>query len=136
MNASNCTWSSSLNCSVPYCYYIYVNNLATEDDDFGSGPYNVTFMAQNTRASFTVPISDDDMFENNENFILTIDPYSLTNNVTISDPDQATVTITDDDCEYFICIATYNYNHGCIIHLLLDILLYNMINIAHKGYIL
>lgn len=85
-------------------YYIYINNLAAKDGDFDSGPYDVTFMAQDTRVSFTVPISNDDMFEGNEDFTLTIDPSSLTSHVTTSDPDQATVTIIDDDCKYFIWI--------------------------------
>ena len=65
--------------------------------DYTSGPYTVTFSAGQTTATFDVPINDDNILEDNENFILTISPSSLPNNVTVSDPDEATVTIVDDD---------------------------------------
>jgi len=57
-------------------------------------------MAGRIRASFTVIISNNDIFESNKDFILDIDPFSLTSGVIDSNPFQATVTIVDDDCEY------------------------------------
>ena len=48
----------------------------------------------------TVPINDDDTFEGNENFILTIDSSSLPNDVTVSSPGYATVTIIENDGNY------------------------------------
>ena len=65
--------------------------------DYTSGPYTVTFPAGSTTATFDVPINDDNILEDYENFILTISPSSLPSDVTVSDPDEATVTIVDDD---------------------------------------
>ena len=67
--------------------------------DYDSGPYTVTFPAGMTSASFDIPIINDTIFEGNETFMLTIDPASLLTNVdvTVGSPDQATVTIVDDD---------------------------------------
>ena len=51
-----------------------------------------------TSVQFDIPINNDVMFEGNENFMLTIYPSSLPpTDVTIGSPDQATVTIVDDD---------------------------------------
>ena len=51
-----------------------------------------------TSVPFDIPINDDDIYEINENFRLTIDPNSLPpTGVTVGNPDQATVTIVDDD---------------------------------------
>ena len=66
--------------------------------DYGSGPYTVTFPAGVTSVPFNVSIIDDMIFEGNEDFMLTIDPSSLIpTGVTVGSPDQATVTIVDDD---------------------------------------
>ena len=65
--------------------------------DYTSGPYTITFPAGQTTATFDVPIYDDNILEDNENFVLTISPLSLPNNVTVNDPDEVTVTIVDDD---------------------------------------
>ena len=66
--------------------------------DYGSGPYTVTFPAGTTMVPFSVSIIDDMIFEGNENFTLTIDPTSLPpTGVSVGSPDQATVTIVDDD---------------------------------------
>ena len=50
-----------------------------------------------TVALLPIPINDDDTFEGNENFILTIDSSSLPNDVTVSNPGCATVTIVEND---------------------------------------
>ena len=49
-----------------------------------------------TRAPFNVAIKEDNILEGNESFILTINP-SLPNKVNVTNPDQATVTIVDND---------------------------------------
>ena len=64
--------------------------------DYGSGPYIVTIPAGMTRVPFDVPITDDGIQEGNEDFMLTINP-SLPTGVTVGSPDQATVTIVDDE---------------------------------------
>ena len=50
-----------------------------------------------TVVSFDVPITDNNILESNMNFSIAIDPSSLPNRVTVSDPDQASVTVVDDD---------------------------------------
>ena len=65
--------------------------------DYTSGPYTVTFAAGQTTATFDVPINDDNIYEGNEDFILNIDGASLPTGVTAGSPDEATVTIVDDD---------------------------------------
>ena len=65
--------------------------------DYGSGPYIVTIPAGMTRVPFDIPINNDDILEEDEDFTLTIDPNSLPTGVTPGDPDQATVTIVNDD---------------------------------------
>jgi len=52
-----------------------------------------------TIVTFGVPITDDNILEGSENFMLTIDQSSLPTNVNRGDPDEATVTIVDDDCK-------------------------------------
>ena len=67
--------------------------------DYTSGPYNVTFPAGQTTATFDVPINDDNILEGNENFMITISPSSLPSGVFVGDPDKATVIIVDNDCK-------------------------------------
>ena len=50
-----------------------------------------------TSVPFDIPINDDDILEINENFRLTIEQSSLPTGVTTGSPDQATVTIVDND---------------------------------------
>ena len=78
--------------------------------DYQSGPYEVTFIAGTTEASFNVSLTDDFIFERNEKFMITIDPSSLPSNVTVGDPDQVTVTIVDNDGEYSF-LSSYSYMH-------------------------
>ena len=49
-----------------------------------------------TSVPFDIPITDDIVYEGDENFLLTIDP-SLPTGVSVGTPSQATVTIVDDD---------------------------------------
>ena len=69
--------------------------------DYTSGPYTVIFPAGQTTATFDVPINDDDILESNEDFMLMIDPLTPID-VTVGSPDEATVTIVDDDCKLVI----------------------------------
>ena len=64
--------------------------------DYGSGPYTVVFSAGSTSASLNISITNDNIVEMNETFALTITP---TNDVMTVDPDDAVVTIVDDDSE-------------------------------------
>ena len=65
--------------------------------DYGSGPYTVIFSAGTTSVPFDIPINDDNILEGSENFTLTINPFSVPTGVTVGNPDQATVSILDND---------------------------------------
>ena len=69
--------------------------------DFNSGQYNVTFTIGILTVSFTIPIIDDHILEQDETFYLSL--QSLTDNVIVGDISQATVTIMNDEGK---CIAT------------------------------
>ena len=49
------------------------------------------------RAPFDIPLFDDNVYEGDENFILTIDPSSLPSGRSVGTTGQAIVTIADDD---------------------------------------
>ena len=60
--------------------------------------------------SFDVPIIDDNIFENDESFTLTIRGGSLPNGVTRGSISRATVNIVDNDGKYlnkFYCLNAY-----------------------------
>ena len=64
------------------------------------GTYNIKFSTGVTSIAFNVPVNDDNIFEGNENFTLTIDQFSLPKNVTVVKLNKtATVTIVDNDGE-------------------------------------
>ena len=66
--------------------------------DYRSGPYTVIFPAGSTSASLYINITDDNIVENNENFVLYIDPLTLPfGTYIISYGSQITVTIYDND---------------------------------------
>ena len=71
--------------------------LLTGGNDYNSGPYTVTFASGVTTAPFNIPITDDVIFEGNESIKFEIINSSLPSNVSVSNPDQATVIILDDD---------------------------------------
>ena len=71
------------------------NNVTGGGVDYDSGPYTVTFTAGQTSIPFNVPINDDNISENNEQFDLIID--SIPSFVSFADPRQTTVTILDND---------------------------------------
>ena len=60
--------------------------------DYGSGPHDVIFPAGMTRVPINVSLTDDNMLEGNEHFILTIHPSS---HVIVDYPGQAIVNILD-----------------------------------------
>ena len=76
--------------------------------DYTSGPYTVTFPARQTTATFEVPITDDNTFEGNETFMLTIDSSSLPTGLTSADPDEATVTIFEEGKQFCALLLYYS----------------------------
>ena len=80
--------------------YIFILILwyqhATGGVDFDSGPYIVIFPAEMTNISLNISITDDTSLEMNETFIVSI---NSSNDALPVDPDEALVTIVDDDSE-------------------------------------
>ena len=70
-------------------------NILGGMDDYGSGSYQVTFTAGETISSFDVPITDDNVVEDDETIYLTIQSTSLQNRVSVTNPSQANITIMD-----------------------------------------
>ena len=85
--------------------------LFTGGVDYSPGPYSVTFPSGVTIASFDISITDDNIFEGNEDVKIEIVKASLSNRILVSDPDQATITIVDDDgkTDFVIC-NVYNWS--------------------------
>ena len=75
----------------------YAINVTGHGIDYASGPYDVILSAGTTTASFDVPIISDNILENDEEFILTINPSSLPSNVNVGIFENSTITVVDDD---------------------------------------
>ena len=71
--------------------------------DYTSGPYIVTFPAGVTIVIFDVPIIDDMISEDVENFMLTINQISLPTDVSRGTLVKATVNIVDNERKYKSC---------------------------------
>ena len=74
--------------------------VITGGDDYGSGPFSVTFSAGMTSNSFDIPITDDTIFEGNETFTVTIVSSTLSTQVMEGVGCVVTVTIIDDDSKF------------------------------------
>ena len=86
-------WVSKL-----YCITDVLRKFTGTGKDYSSGPYKVTFPAGVTQIEVNVPITNDDQVEEKaESFSLSINSSSLPMDITVGNPDQATVTIVDDD---------------------------------------
>ena len=64
--------------------------------DYVSESYNVTFHAGETDVTLNISIIDDDILENDENFIVTVTLIPI-NVVIASNTGYSTVTIMDND---------------------------------------
>ena len=94
------------------------NNVTGGGTDYDSGPYSVTFTAGVTSVLFDVPINNDNIFEMNEDFTLTIIARSLPDGVTRDKAGPATVNILDDDGECVNCyVNRYKSASQCFLSL-------------------
>ena len=73
------------------------NNVTGGGVDYDSGPYTVTFPAGVTSVPFDIGINNDNIYEGNDDFTLSIIHNTLPDGVTRGDPFSTTVTIVDDD---------------------------------------
>ena len=73
------------------------NNVTGGGVDYYSGPYNVIIPAGVTSVPFGVPITDDNILEDDETFTLTIIRALLPDRVTRGSIGLATVFLVDND---------------------------------------
>ena len=64
--------------------------------DYKSGPFNVTILPGNNSASYNISITDDNIFETNETFNLTINASSLLSRVVLQPNCMIVCTIIDN----------------------------------------
>ena len=84
---------------------VLINYVTGRNEDYDSGSFLINIPANATRVPFIVLINDDNMYEGNENFTLTI--HTLSANIMVGKPAQTTVTIIDNDCKCncLVCIV-------------------------------
>ena len=78
--------------------------IITGGDDYEPGPFSVTIPAGEISVPFNISIIDDNIFEQNEVFILTINSSSLPSRVSVQPDCMAMITIVDDDGKYYMNI--------------------------------
>ena len=76
--------------------------MITGGDDYESGPFTVIVPAGQTVATFSILITVDDVFEENEVFTITIDSSTLPSRVLVQPGCMLTITIVDDDGELLL----------------------------------
>ena len=82
-------------------------NIVTGNTDYQRRPFSLTFSASINSIPVVVRLIDDNIFEGNENFIFTIDSSKLPDRVTVVQPSEVVVVITDDnDGKYIMYVAT------------------------------
>ena len=77
--------------------HTYLHTYLGKDVDYQSGPYNVTFPTGITAVSLNVPITNDNILEEDEEFTVKINNASLPENFITNTSGIATVTIRNDD---------------------------------------
>ncbi len=79
--------------------YITYNFITVDGQDYKGGSYTATFLAGQTTASVSIPITDDTTAELTEDFsaVLTIPATATSQDITKGAADTATIDITNDD---------------------------------------
>ena len=89
--------------------------MAAAGQDYTGGSYTATFLAGETTAYVSIPITDDTTAELTEDFsaVLTIPPTAASQGITKGAVDTATIDITDDDPVEVVFNSTqYNVNES------------------------
>ena len=77
--------------------HVFREDLIGGGVDYESGSYSVIIPAGEKNVSLNISINDDNIFEHNENFVLTINASSLPSDVYIGNRNKTIVTIVDND---------------------------------------
>ena len=85
--------------------------MTSDGQDYTGGDYSVIFPARSTKESFSIPITDDDIFETDETFFLTLVIPQPAQDIGVmrADPYMATVTIINDDGECSVATLPLTY---------------------------
>ena len=89
--------------------------IAAAGQDYTGGSYTATFLAGQTTASVSIPITDDTTAELTEDFsaVLTIPAAAASQGITKGAADTATINILDDDpVEVVFNPTQYTVNEG------------------------
>ena len=89
--------------------------IAAAGQDYTGGSYTATFLAGQTTASVSIPITDDTTAELTEDFsaVLTIPATAASQGTTKGAADTATIDITNDDpVEVVFNQTQYTVNEG------------------------
>ena len=101
------------NLRLPLSFYLcdHSNSVTSDEQDYTGGNYPVNFTAGSTKANFSIPITDDDIFENAETFFLTLVIPQQAQDIGVmrGDPFMATVTIIDDEGECSVLSFPHSY---------------------------
>ena len=81
-----------------FCYTFDFYYLIGENQDYDSRHHNVTFKVGVPSASFSIPITDDKILEQDEMFTIGISLLPI--NVIVGGVSEATVIIVNDDSKY------------------------------------
>ena len=71
-----CVWKVAFSNPVTFVYTYILHHFIMKGDDHEPGPYSFTIPAGETFFPVNISITDDDIVEGNETFILTIDEDS------------------------------------------------------------
>ena len=80
--------------------------------DYDSVENSVVITAGQTTASLNIPVKDDKILEDNEEFKVSIRRFSLIGRVVLGNPDEATVIIIDDDGNQCIIEVYQIWDHN------------------------
>ena len=100
-------------------------NIVTGNMDYKPRPFSLTFRASVNSIPVIVGLIDDNIFEGNETFTLTIDydPSSLPNNVIVTEPSEVVVVISDNNDGKCILIHAYVFSDDIVFCVIITLLL-------------
>ena len=89
--------------------------MTSDGEDYTGGDYLVFFPAGYTKENLSIPITDDDIFELDETFFLTlvIPQPAQAIGVMRGDPFMANITIISDEGECSVAAFPHTYTLGC-----------------------
>ena len=88
----------------------FIINIITGTEDYQRRPYSLLFTESVNSIPLIVFLNNDEVYEGNEDFILTIDPskFEESNNIIVDQPNEVVVVITDhEDGNNLVSLCNY-----------------------------